>query len=355
MPPRLRTLLIWVLSAGFIVGGLATGVLAVVLWDVTLRAPDPVGEALLVNEDGSTIPSNDAALSALQEPGRVNVLILGIDRRPIETSEAPARTDTIMVASLDTVRKRASVLSIPRDLFVPIPLTADRTVLDRINAANVHGDVTGYPGGGTALVRATVELNFGVRIHHHVLLAFTAFERFIDAIGGIDLDLPEPLVDNSYPTADFRAVRVALPKGLQHLNGEKALWYARSRSQSSDFSRMQRQQQVLLAVKRRAGSLDLLPRAPALWAEFRDVVVTDLTFTDVLRLGAVAAQLPEGSVATRTLDEHLVSRGTLNRDPFLLIPNRRGIAQVVSELFEDPPAATDEAHPAALYPFMPEG
>lgn len=117
---------------------------------------------------------------------------------------------------------------------------------------------------------------------------------------------------------------------------------------------MQRQQQVLLAVKRRVASLELLPRAPGLWAEFRDVVATDLTFADVLRLGAAAAQVPEGSVATRTLAQDLVNRGTVNRDPFLLIPNRRGIALVVSELFEDPPAEA-EPHPAGRYPFIPEG
>ncbi|MSQ27326.1 MAG: LytR family transcriptional regulator [Dehalococcoidia bacterium] len=320
----------------FIAGGLGCGALAMVAHSDDSK-PSGLLEAVAGAPEASGAAPPVEGLTGLTEPGRVNVLVLGVDRRPIEEHDAPARTDTIMVASLDTVGRRASVLSIPRDLLVVIPLAPDRTVLDRINAANVLGDLAQYPGGGVALVRATVKLNMGIRVHHHVVLDFIAFERIIDAIGGVDLDLPEPLVDNSYPTADFRTVQVTLPKGKQHLRGEQALWYARSRSQSSDFSRMQRQQEVLKAVQRRLTQVDTLPLLPTLWSELRGAVETDLTLGETWSLARLALRVPEGGVSARTLDLDFVSRGTVNRDPFLLVPNRSRIAQVVQELFPEEP------------------
>ena len=340
MPARFRVWLWWAFSACLVAGGLACGVLA-----VALRIEEPVPADLTAvqpeaePQEWSGEPV--AALTRLKAPGRVNVLVLGVDRRPIEDRETPARADTIMVASLDTVARGASVLSIPRDLLVAIPLAPDRPIMDRINAANVLGDLKQYPGGGAALVRATVELNLGIRVHHHVVLDFVAFERIIDAIGGVDLDLPEALVDNSYPTADFRTVRVRLPKGKQHLTGEQALWYARSRAQSSDFSRMQRQQQVLLAVQRRGTHLDVLLRLPVLWSELRGAVETDLTLEETWTLARNALGVPDGGVSARMLDLDFVSRATVNRDPFMLVPIRTRIAQVVGELFPDEPPVAD--------------
>ncbi|MEK7215346.1 MAG: LCP family protein, partial [Chloroflexota bacterium] len=329
MPSRFRMWFWRVFTVCFVAGGLGCGALAMV---VLTDASEPIG----LRDAGSNAqeaagPATTPAetLTGLTEPGRVNILVLGVDRRPIEEHDAPARTDTIMVASLDTAGRRASVLGIPRDLLVVIPVASAHTVLDRINAANVLGDLAQYQGGGVALVRATVELNLGIRVHHHVVLDFVAFERIIDAVGGVDLDLPEPLVDHSYPTADFRTVRVALPKGKQHLRGEQALWYARSRSQSSDFGRMQRQQEVLKAVQRRAAQVDTLLLLPVLWSELRGAVVTDLTLGETWSLARLALGVPEGGVSARTLDLDLdfVSRATVNRDPFLLVPNRSRIAQ----------------------------
>src|SRR5574341_355964 len=115
---------------------------------------------------------------------RVTVLVMGIDRRQSDTDTA-YRTDTMMLLSVDPVAKTAVMLSIPRDLWVEIPGYDTNT----INTANFTGDAYQYPGGGPALAVKTVEHNLGVTVNYYVRLDFTAFETFVDALGGIDIDV----------------------------------------------------------------------------------------------------------------------------------------------------------------------
>ncbi len=121
--------------------------------------------------------------------GRVNLLLLGVDRR--EETDWAHRTDTIIVAGMDAGSGEAVLLSIPRDLQLPIPGTGE----DRINTANVYGYVNGYPGGGPALLDATIESNFGIPVDGYLMADFHAFVRLVDALGGIEIDVSEPLHD----------------------------------------------------------------------------------------------------------------------------------------------------------------
>lgn len=179
---------------------------------------------------------------------RVNVLLLGIDQRAGEHERA-YRTDTMIVLTLDPLTLEAGVLSIPRDLWVLHPGDFDQ-VNYRINQANFLGDAFDYPGGGIALARKTVENFLGISIHFVVRINFTAFEYFIDRIGGIVIDVPEPIYDPAYPTEDYGVEVFSLPAGLQTMDGLTALKYARTRhSQNGDFDRARRQQQVMMAVR----------------------------------------------------------------------------------------------------------
>ncbi len=112
---------------------------------------------------------------------RVNILVMGIDARPGE--EGPWRTDSMIVLTVDPVTKSAGMLSIPRDLWVPIPGYGE----GRINTANYLGDAYDYPGGGPALAARTVQYNLGIPIHHYVRVDFGAFVQLVDLIGGIDI------------------------------------------------------------------------------------------------------------------------------------------------------------------------
>ena len=192
---------------------------------------------------------------------RINVLLLGIDRRG--GKGWGYRTDTIIIVTVDPVQKTAGMLSIPRDLQVSIPGNGD----DRINTANVWGYNNDYPGGGPALLKRTIETNFGIPIDYYIMADFQAFVEIIDTLGGIDVSVPTTLHDTKYPDpkpGDLYAFKtVHFDPGWQHMNGTRALEYARSRMSTSDFDRAKRQQLILVAIRDRALSLNLLPRLPS--------------------------------------------------------------------------------------------
>ncbi len=178
-------------------------------------------------------------------PEPVTVLLLGTDRRPGE--EVTPRSDAVLVARIDPGRKRVALLSLPRDLWVAIPGHGN----NRLNAAYLWGERDGPPGGGLALARATVSDALGLPIDHGVVVDFRGFAGIIDALGGVNVDVPRPLVDHAFPTADYRVTTVRFAAGRQRMDGTTALAYARIRHPDSDFERGLRQQAVLVAIAER--------------------------------------------------------------------------------------------------------
>ena len=334
LPRKVRRWLAATLAAAFMVGGLASGAAAL----SASHSPEPDASSWMLGSLDAAREDTDrdaGPAEPLATPGRLNILLLGIDRRPVQEPDAPALTDGVMVLSVDRDRQTAGILSIPRDLWLPIPVAPDRVLQDRVNSAYAYGEVLGYPGGGPALAKATVEYNLGIRIHRYAVLDFQAFERAIDAIGGVDVDLPAPLVDPAFPTGNYGAVPIALPAGKQHLTGERALWLVRSRYQSSDFSRMHRQQQVLLAARDQVLRLDMAPRLPQLYLQLSDAVRTDVSLLEIADLVRLAWSIPAGRIQTRTIDAEDVYRGGVAADPFALLPNRARIGVLVRDLFLD--------------------
>ena len=176
---------------------------------------------------------------------RVNILLLGIDQRDNKVDKGPWRTDTMILVSIDPATRSASMLSIPRDLWVTIPGYGE----NRINTAHATGDIRKYPGGGVALAKKTVWYTFGVPVHYYVRINFVGFEKMIDAIGGITIDVESAIHDDSYPDQNYGTMVVDIPAGVQHMDGKTALQYARVRHGRNDFDRMKRQQQVILAAR----------------------------------------------------------------------------------------------------------
>ena len=128
-----------------------------------------------------------------EDTERVNILVMGIDQR--EHEQGPWRTDTMLILTIDPVTVSGGMLSIPRDLWVPIPGYEE----GRINTAHYLGEFYDYPGGGSALAVKTVQYNFGVPIHYYVRVNFAAFEQLVDLIGGIDVYVEEEIADPIYP------------------------------------------------------------------------------------------------------------------------------------------------------------
>lgn len=317
----------------FICGGIASGfyffdtvrtvVSLVTLPDYSLQTP-------------KTTPAEAKVLPTLPPPNiasgdRLNVLLMGIDRRPDE--RCPCRSDTMIVATYDPRSKSAGLLSIPRDLYVPIP--AQNAGENRINTALFYGEVVKYPGGGPALAKKTVEYNLGIPIHYYVIIDFAGFQKIVDSLGGVDIDVPNAIRDDEYPTMDYRTMTVEIPAGRIHMNGDLALKYARIRHGSSDFDRSRRQMQVILAVRDRALRIDALSRLPQLVVQLRDTVQTDIPPQTFLMLAPQAKDIKSSDIKSRSIDQTMTDEITLSNGADVLWPKRPRIAALIKEMFPD--------------------
>ena len=265
------------------------------------------------------------------EGDRTNVLLLGIDRR--SGSSWAYRTDTIMILTVDPQSGDMGLLSIPRDLQVRIPGRGE----DRINTANVYGYRQGGSGSGPELLQKTILSNFGIPLDGYVMVDFRAFERVIDALGGIDVKVPRTLHDTRYPDPrpeDPHAFKtVHFDKGWQHMNGRRALVYARSRMSTSDFDRAKRQQTVLLAIRDRALSWSAVPRWPLAAAAMVDGVKTDLRPGQMLAV-ALAAERKDASRLNRVvLEPPLVVAHRRADGAAVQLPRWKLINPVIKEMF----------------------
>ena len=207
---------------------------------------------------------------ASEEEKIVRVMLLGVDRR----EDDAGRSDTLMVASLNTEDETGALLSIPRDTRVAIQGNG----YDKINHA--------YAYGGHKLSQSTVEQLLGVPIDHYILIDTHAFERIVDAIGGVELDVEKRMYYED-PWDDDGGLIIDIYPGEQHLDGERAIQYVRYRDGEGDIGRIGRQQKFMKAVLAQVLSPDILPKLPALAEEIRNAVETDMSLKDFLSFAAV--------------------------------------------------------------------
>ena len=260
---------------------------------------------------------------------RVNILLLGTDCR--SEDKGLCRTDTMILATLDPTSATAGVVTIPRDLWVPIPGLGE----NRINTAYYYGAVNRYPGGGSALAKKTVEYNFGRRVDYYVLIDFNGFRKTIDALGGFYINIPKAIDDPEYPTEDYRTRHIHFDAGIQHMNGEQALEYARTRHEDTDFKRSKRQIQVILAVRDRALRLDLLPKLPALLESMWGTVETDMKPQEILRLAQVASKIKTENIKTGSIDQTMTVKYIASGGADVLLFDRTKIGALMDEIIPE--------------------
>jgi polyisoprenyl-teichoic acid--peptidoglycan teichoic acid transferase len=263
--------------------------------------------------------------------GRTNILFLGIDRR--DGTGWAYRTDTILVVTVDPASRAAGILSIPRDLQVPIPGHGE----DRINTANVWGSSEDDPGAGPALLRATIEGSFGIPIDGYLLVDFQTFVKIVDALGGVQVDVPTTLHDTRYPDPEpedpYGSKTVHFDPGWQHMDGTQAIEYARSRMSTSDFDRARRQQLILLALRKRALSPGGILRWPFLAAAVLEGGKTDLGLGGLVRFALLAVRIDPSKVQQVVLEHPLVISHRRADGAAVLLPNWDLINPVIEELF----------------------
>ncbi len=262
-----------------------------------------------------------------------NLLLLGSDKR--KEVDGTWRTDTMIVVAINSISNTVGVINIPRDLWVYVPTYSDET---RINVVDFLGQRTDYPGGGPALLKETIQYNLGLPLDNYARLDFEGFKQVIDTLGGINVEVDCPIedrfIDPDSPTG-FKHMKVM--SGTQHMDGELALMFVRSRRQGDDWDRARRQQRVLLAVRERVLQLDILPKIPDLWLSLKDSVETDLRLSDILYLAWFGSQIELEDIRGRTIDSSMACSWETPRGGQVLVPNGDKIHQALEGLFSSPP------------------
>ncbi len=274
-----------------------------------LYVPDPTYHpALPAVEPTSADPAHTTSANRY-----LNIALLGSDKRP---DAATWRTDTIIVVSLDMERNLVRLLSIPRDLWVNIPGHGP----DRINTADLWGEMA-HEGGGPDLVKQTIYQNLGIPIHYWVRVDFDGFKRIIDAVGGVDVDVECPLPD------------IELETGMQHMDGELALWYARSRMTTNDFDRGRRQRKLLMALWDQALSPSIIPQIPSLLATMNDAIQTDLPPDQIIALAFLGLKLKPNQIFSQSIGPWQVQNWTTPGGAAVLLPLHDKIKELLDSFY----------------------
>jgi len=248
----------------------------------------------------------------------MDILILGLDARPGEGFAT--RTDSIILLGVDPGRVRVSMLSIPRDLFIDVPGYG----LQRINTVNAIGEQA-QAGSGPALLSSGIEQDFGIGVDRYIRLNFDGFVQLVDAVGGITIEVERTIVDNAYPLPDGGTTSIRFDPGMQVMDGETALIYARTRHSDDDYARAGRQQQVIMALSRKLINPLYLPGALAALTRSVD---TNMTLFDMVSV------TPTVLFNAGRFDNLVINRDWITSRDGVAVPNFAALRPWIDERFD---------------------
>jgi polyisoprenyl-teichoic acid--peptidoglycan teichoic acid transferase len=270
----------------------------------------------------------------IDNPEIVTFLLLGSDTR----GGTSFRTDTILIGIVRPRDGQVSLISIPRDLWVNIPTVG----MQRINTAYQFGQFS-YPSGGAGLLKDTILYNLGLKIDHTAMIDFDGFRKVVDTFGGIDVPISCPytdwrLLDPSYdPENENNWFLYTAGPGVLHMDGDLALWYARSRKKSNDFDRGRRQQEVIRAIYKQALRTDSIARIPQLYTDLSSLFTTDLGLADILKLAPMALHLSNADIRSYYIAGNLVTSWITPGGAYVLLPNTELIQQMLNQAISASP------------------
>jgi polyisoprenyl-teichoic acid--peptidoglycan teichoic acid transferase len=282
----------------------------------------------------SAITKSDGHEAVWQGKQYIHILLLGLDRRDNE----PTRSDTMIIATVDLWNGVASMVSIPRDLVVPIPGNGE----DRVNAAYTYGQLAhpDDPAAGPALAVETVSKQFKIPIEHYIQVDFNGFRGVVDAVGGVDISVSEVIDDDAYPTDDYGYKHIHFDPGCYHMNGEQALEYARTRHADSDDVRRDRQMQVMQAVLDRTADLNAARRLPDIITSLGTSVQTSIPWEGQLSLARMSRRINAVGVTRYSIAPPLVHETITRYGAWVYLGDWPAIDALVRE-------ATDPKRPIA--------
>jgi LCP family protein required for cell wall assembly len=290
-----------------------------------------------------------------EDRGRINILLLGMGGK---NHEGGLLTDTIILVSLDTQEKKAALLSIPRDLSVPIEGRGWR----KINNINAYAELQEPGSGGLAVSQAIGDI-LEIPIDYYVRLDFKGFVNIIDELGGIKVYVENTLDDKRYPIMgmedaepyEARFEHLHIEKGWQKMDGELALKYVRSRHaagvEGSDFARSRRQQKVLEAVKEKLLSKYVLfkPRMiSSIINEIDEHVSTNLKIWEMVKLWNMFKDMESNDIINKGLNNSpngLLVDMITEEGAYILVPRSGDFAEIqymVHNIFSDAPVEAKE-------------
>jgi len=263
--------------------------------------------------------SNTQGVDPISQPdGQINIVLLGSDQR---FKGYIGRTDTIILVTINTKEDTVSVTSFPRDLYIFIPKWTDQ----RINTAFAHG---GFP-----ILKQTFMHNFGFEPDYYILINLWTFEYIINDLGGIYVDVPQTVCDDNWNHGLDHCVY----QGKQLLLGKEALWYARSRMTTNDFSRNVRQQLVLGAILDRVLSLDIFSKIPKLYDTYLNNITTNLDLGTVVSLSQTAVKLTDRSLIKQFyINQDVVTSWVTPGGAQVQLPNFNAIRRILTKALNAP-------------------
>ena len=323
---------------------LAVGLIGAVLWLYLYKWQQPLGPALQLPTvtpytiSSTVTPMLDATLPSTHQPASVSatvaapatstsitgqcgmpsvmtILAIGSDTRSDKYLYGLA--DAIRLIRIDSVTPKITVLEFPRDLWVEIPDIADNLNgqdHEKLNQAYLYGNpgfgYTNDPAQGPGLLARTLALNFGTHIDNYAAVNMRTFVKIVDAVGGIDVNLPDT-VDGR--TAEDTNKRLFFPKGENHLDGTRALTLARTRIEGT-FARGDNQNMVLCALRKKLTNPAVIASMPDLIKSFRGAIQTDLSPEQLGQLACLGTQLSPANITFTSFPEDLFTQSRVH-DP----------------------------------------
>lgn len=264
---------------------------------------------------------------------RVNILLVGVDSLPSRTTQL---TDTMLVVSFDTNGTRSAMISVPRDLY-GVPLPGGGVFNEKLNSLMVRaaGDPKKYPLGGVGTLKAAIGGMLGVQIHYFAAINLLGFKQMVDSIGGVDIVVTRTINDPTYYDEYDRPAPLYIKAGAHHMNGHLALAFVRSRKGAgdSDFTRADRQQQLLEAVRAKLTAGNLLLALPGLLDAVKNTIATDVPSARLAQLAAAVQEADMSQLQRIVLQPPEYMRvDPFSRAGYILIPDLAAIRAIGEQL-----------------------
>ena len=328
----------------------------------TLTALAPTQTAS--NEAPAIQPSATPAHTATPQPsatpkplcgGPPLMVVLGVGVDTEDDTYTYGLGDAIRIARVDFVTPKVTVLSIPRDLWVEIPGISDHYGIThgKLNQSYFYGSpgMAYYdgPGGGPGLMARTLDLNFGLRADHYGALNMLTFANIVDAVGGIDVYLPTDI--DGTPTDSHTEDMGYFTAGNNHFTGDEALRFARIRKRYNDLTRMDHQNMVLCALRKKLLSPAVLPKIPQIISAFQGQVLTDLSLEQISQMACLLPSLKRENLVFTALPQEIFSPGRMmspqmRDETFILEADYNVIRDYVQKfLAGEWPTATPDSEP----------